>query len=70
MENRYSSTRPSEMSNQELNSICMEMQTAINWGLDDITVFDKSTNTTCTIPTSELETYQKATNIYTGGLRL
>lgn len=70
MENRYSTTRPTEMSNQELASICMEFQTAINWGLNEIEVFDKSTNTICTIPTSELRTYQKAFNTYFGGISL
>lgn len=70
MENRYSTIRPTEMSNQELASICMEIHTAINWGLNEIEVFDKSTNTIQVIPTSELRTYQKAFNTFVGGFSL
>lgn len=36
--NKYSSIVPSEMSNSELRNICIDLQTAINWGLDSARV--------------------------------
>ena len=67
--NTYNSIVPSEMTNRELQSICTEIQTAINWNLNHATV--KLTNgLDYKVPVERLPDYQAGFKTITGGIKL
>ena len=57
--NSYNSIVPSEMTNQELRSICTDIQTAINWGLSEARVYLNSTQLEYKVDVNRLKDYQK-----------
>jgi hypothetical protein len=65
----YSSIVPSEMSNFELQTICTELQTAINWKLPTATIKLKN-GLSYKLETSRLRDYQSAFKTETGQIKL
>jgi len=55
--NTYSTIVPSQMSNRELTHMLIELQTRINWGLDEARVNIKGTGQ-YDVPVSQLADYQ------------
>ena len=62
--NNYLSIVPSEMTNKELRSMCTELQSAKNWGLEYATV--KVNGNEYKNPVSRLKDYQDAYETETG----
>jgi hypothetical protein len=67
--NTYNSIVPSELNNRDLTSICIDIQTSINWGLKTCTV--KLTNgLEYKIPVTQLKDYQEQRQILTGKTKI
>lgn len=61
MNNLYGSVNPNNMTNRDIRNMCIELQTAKNWGINEVTVDIKvnGLRQATKVAVNQLEKYQE-----------